>query len=370
MDLSELRLNIDKIDDEIIKLFVKRMALTHNVAEYKINNNIEVFQATRETEILDNIKSKVPNELCGSAETLFTTIMDISKSRQFNDFFSSKSNINYKEFKITDDMKIACPGTFGSYSEKAAFQISKNAQLTFFETFDEVFENVSNGTFPFGIVPIQNSSTGSVRSTYDLLNNNDLYVASSTRVKISHCLAVKNGTSESDIQFVYSHEQGLLQCSKYLKEKAFKSKEYFNTALAAKLVKESDENLACICSETCAKEHGLKILDTNISNAEENYTRFILIAKDIFCSNRANIVSVTLALPHTRSALYRLLTKFSVCGLNLLRLENKPIATKDFDAQFYLDFEGSILNKDVAVLISELKSELSYFKFLGNFFEV
>lgn len=370
MNLEELRKNIDEIDDELLKLFEKRMEITHNVAQYKIENGMNVFQSARENEIIEKVRSKAPNGLENSVETLFTTIMDIGKSKQFSEFFAGNCNIDYTEFKLSDNMKIACPGIEGSYSEQAAYQISKNAELKYYETFEDVFEAVGKGEMPYGIVPIQNSTAGSVSATYELLSKENLYIACSTKVKVNHCLACKKSTDLSEITKVFSHEQGLMQCSEFIKENNLFKRECPNTSLAALQVSKSNEPIACICSESCAKEHGLKILNTNIANANKNYTRFILVSNKLYSSKNANIVSVTLTIPHAHSALYRLLTKFSVCGLNLVRLENKPIASKDFDVQFYLDFEGSILNHDVPKLIAELKSDLSYFKFLGNFEEI
>ena len=173
-----------------------------------------------------------------------------------------------------------------------------------------------------------------------------------------------------DIKIVYSHEQALSQCSEFLSQNGLKSHKYANTALAACYIKESNEPYAAICSEACARQNDLEILRHNIANAAENYTKFILISKETLCSENADIVSVSLALPHTSSALYRLLTKFSVAGLNLSMIESRPIANTDFDVVFYLDFEGAITSPDVAKLMSELNSELSYFKFLGNYEEI
>lgn len=370
MKLDELRKNIDKIDDEMLKLFEKRMEITHRVALYKIKNGLNIFQSERENAIIDKVRSKAPDGLQNSVETLFTTIMDIGKSKQFSEFFAENCSIDHTEFNRSDNMKIACPGIVGSYTEQAAYQISKNAELKYYETFEDVFEAVENGEMPFGIVPIQNSTAGSVSDTYELLSKSNLFIACSTKVKINHCLACRQDTNESDIKKVFSHEQGLMQCSEFIKENRFFKRECANTSIAAQMISESSEPLACICSEECAKEHKLKILKTNIANTNKNYTRFILVSNELCSSERADIVSVTLTISHRRSALYRLLTKFSVCGLNLVRLENKPLASKDFDVQFYLDFEGSILNPEVPKLIAELKSELSYFKFLGNFEEV
>ena len=202
------------------------------------------------------------------------------------------------------------------------------------------------------------------------MKKHDFKICAATKVKISHCLAVKKSTRFEDIKIVYSHEQALSQCSEFLSQNGLKSHKYANTALAACYIKESNEPYAAICSEACAQQNGLEILRHNIANAAENYTKFILISKETLCSENADIVSVSLALPHTSSALYRLLTKFSVAGLNLSMIESRPIANTDFDVVFYLDFEGAITSPDVAKLISELNSELSYFKFLGNYEEI
>ena len=184
----------------------------------------------------------------------------------------------------------------------------------------------------------------------------------------SYC--THDSTRFEDIKIVYSHEQALSQCSEFLSQNGLKSHKYANTALAACYIKESNEPYAAICSEACAQQNDLEILRHNIANAAENYTKFILISKETLCSENADIVSVSLALPHTSSALYRLLTKFSVAGLNLSMIESRPIANTDFDVVFYLDFEGAITSPDVAKLMSELNSELSYFKFLGNYEEI
>lgn len=370
MDLQELRKQINEIDEQMLKLFEKRMAIASQVAEYKIKNKLPVFQSDREKEIIQKVRNNVAYGLENGAEVLYNTIMDISKSQQYQEFFSDSASIEYSPFEYSMVKKIACPGTYGSYSEIAAKQISSCADISFYNSFDEVFEAVIKGECDFGILPIQNSTAGSVTQTYELMKRYNFYIVGGTKVKVDHCLAVRQDVAFEDINTVLSHEQGLMQCSEFLKQSGFKTKEYVNTALAAEFVKNSSQPYAAICSEECADEMGLKVLKTNIGNVYDNYTRFILISKDILISDDADIISVSLSTPHSRSALYRLLTKFSVSGLNLLRLENKPIATKDFDVVFYLDFEGSVKSREVVSLLSQLSSELTYFKFLGNFKEI
>ena len=370
MDLQQLRKEINQIDNEIIELFKKRMNCCFGVAEYKIENNLPVFQADREKEIIKRIRSSVPEELENSAEVLFTTLMDISKCKQFQKFFAESNHIDFEPLDLTGNHVVAVPGTIGSYSHIASTQFVKDGTPVFYETFDEVFSAVSNGEAEFGVLPIANSTTGSIIQTYNLMRQHDFKICAQTKVKVDHCLAVKPGVKLEDVKSIYSHEQGIMQCSKFIEKHGFKTHTYSNTSLAACYIKSSDEPLGAICSQACANELGLEILETRIVDAEENYTKFMLISKKILCPDDANIVSVSLALPHTSSALYRLLTKFSVAGLNLCMIESMPIANTDFDVIFYLDFEGKITSPDVAKLINELEAELSYFKFLGNYSEI
>lgn len=370
MDLQSLRNEINGIDEQLQKLFNKRMELCFRVAEYKIENNLPVFQSGRENEILERVENNAPKGLEGASKVFFQNIMDISKCRQYQEFFADADKIEYKKLDLSGHKAVAVPGTSGSYSHIACGQILEDFEPIFFEDFEDVFRAVENGEANFGILPIANSTAGSVGQTYELMKKHDFKICAATKVKISHCLAVKTGTKFEDIKAVYSHEQGLSQCSDFLAKYGFKSHRYANTALAACYIKESDQPYGAICSETCANELGLDIIRRDIANAAENYTRFIMISKETLRSDNANIVSVSLALPHTSSALYRLLTKFSVAGLNLSMIESRPIANTDFDVVFYLDFEGAISSPDVAKLMNELDSELSYFKFLGNYEEM
>jgi chorismate mutase/prephenate dehydratase len=202
------------------------------------------------------------------------------------------------------------------------------------------------------------------------MRRHDFRICACTKVAAEHCLAAKKETPREKIKRVYSHEQALMQCSKYLAEHGYSTRPYENTALAASFVKESPEPYAAICSEISANHLGLQILDRNIIDAECNFTKFILISKETKLAEDADIISVSLTLPHQTSALYRLLTKFSVSGLNLTMIESRPIANTDFDVLFYLDFEGSVKSPDVVKLIRELETELIYFKFLGNYKEI
>ena len=370
MDLTQLRGQINEIDKELEDLFMKRMDVCLQVAEYKIENNMEVFQAEREKEIIKRVRDNADKGMENPAEVFFTTLMDISKSKQYQRFFVKNDSISCEPLDLNSFAKVAVPGTAGSYSEEAAKKMLPDSELMFFSDFEDVFRSVQDGQTDFGVLPIRNTTAGTVARTYELMRKFDFRICATTKVRIDHCLAAKKNMPINDIKIVYSHEQALSQCSEFLRGNGLKCHEHYNTALAADLVKRSDEPFAAVCSRRCAMDKGLVILKENIANANDNYTRFILISKKTLCADNADTISVCLSLPHTRSALYRLLTKFSVAGLNLTMIESKPIANSDFDVYFYLDFEGSIRSADVVRLIAELENELSYFRFLGNYSEV
>ena len=365
--LAELREQINDIDARLLGLFEKRMEVCTEVAKLKLANGLQIFHPEREKQVIERVRNRVDDELKNSAEVLFTTLMDISKCDQCKLFYEGTMPFESVPLDLSVSVSAAVPGTFGSYSHAAAKKMLPNAEHEFFESFGEVFAAVESGRAEFGILPIVNSTAGTVTQTYELLNRYDMNICATTKIAANHCIACRSETAPADIRKVFSHEQALMQCSNYLSAKGLSARSYENTALAAAYVKESSEPYAAICSELCAESLGLKIIDRMIANAQTNYTRFILISKDRRRAEDANIISVSLTLPHQTSALYRMLTKFSVAGLNLTKLESRPIANTDFDVLFYLDFEGSIDSPDVVRLMRELKTELSYFKYLGNY---
>ena len=370
MELDNYRKKIDSIDKEILDLFKDRISVANDIAKYKQDNNMPVFQSAREDEIINNISKNCPGELASSCKVLFENIMDISKCKQQQHIYKDSPAMRYYEFMQFASYRIGCQGTENSYSHVAASKLFSNSKLRFYSRFEDIFDAIEDDVIDFGMLRIQNSTVGSVYKTYELMKKHNFYINAEVNVKVEHCLAVKKGTDISLVYDVYSHEQALSQCSEFIKENKLHAIPYANTAMAAEKVLESDVRIAAICSEKCANNLGLEIAYRNITNSSDNYTRFICISNKNFVSKNAHIVSVSLSLPHSPGALYRLLTKFSVIGLNLLRIESKPIASKDFDVIFYLDFEGSIKNPDVVQIINALSNEIPTFKYLGNYSEV
>ena len=366
MDLKDLRTEIDEIDSEMLSLFIKRMEICRNVAAFKKENHLPVLQGGREDEIIKRIKELSPDELKDGAAVLFSNIMDISKSLQQKEI-SSDFFITPQKFNPSDDLKIGCQGVSGSNQEEACRNIFGDKPIRFFNTFADVFDAVDSGEIDCGVLPIQNSTAGSVSETYDLMRKYSFFISARTQVEIHHCLAAKNEIPLESITTVYSHVQALSQCSEFLRNNNLRKENYVNTAAAAKLCASSDEPIASICSEKCAEQYGLKILKKNIADVIPNYTRFICITKNFRMSEKPSSISVSLSIPNKKSSLYRLLTKFSVNNLDLEHIESKPVANGSFDVIFYLDFKGNIADKNTSSLLNELKNELSYFKFLGNY---
>lgn len=369
MDLNSLRKEIDNIDEEMLSLFIKRMGLCRDVAEYKRVNNLPVLQGGRETEILERVRGESPAWLKDGAGVFFSNIMDISKCLQQKSL-AEGDKLSPAPFLPQNAGAVACQGVPGANSEAAARKLFGDTPIKFCREFEDVFLAVESGETDYGILPIQNSTAGSVTQTYELMAKYDFFVPALVQVEITHVLAVKPHTLQKDITKVYSHPQALSQCSEFLKKNSLTSESYINTAAAAQLVMNSDEPIAAICSKECAELYGLEILSDRIANAYPNLTRFICICKSFESPEDASSIAVSLRLPNTQGSLYKLLTKFMVSGLNLERIESKTIAGENFEVMFYLDFSGNINDEIVIALIRELKEELSYFKFLGNYKEV
>jgi chorismate mutase/prephenate dehydratase len=368
MDLKQLRDGIDDVDSEILSLFMKRMKLCRGVADYKKEHDMPVFQGGREQQIIDRIV-KLTNDknLEKGTSALFTTIMDISKILQ-NRTILAEDHINTCPAPdFAGAGKIGCQGTSGANSEAAAKKVFGDREFTFYPSFEEVFKAVQSGEADYGVLPVQNSTAGSVDSTYDLMAKYPFYIVKMVTLEINHCLAAKKGTKLEDITCVYSHRQALSQCEVFLSKTGLKKHEYSNTATAAEKVLKSDEPIAAICSVDCAEKLGLEIIERNVADCTINRTQFIIIAKDMQVAEDSDAVSVMLTIPHKEGSLYRLLTKFYVNNMNLLRIESRPIRDGSFDVMFFLDFSGKMTDPNVKAVLRDLEENLEDFRCIGTF---
>lgn len=375
MDLSQLRNEIDEIDDELVPLLLKRMDVSRRVAEYKVANNIPVLNEKREQEVLDLVA-----EQCGEQgemmKTVFSSVMDASRALQHKIIGGGKAlrnSVNNAKGgkKLTANGEpIACQGVDGAYSSKASKALFFDSPIIFYKQFEDVFEAVNQNKAKYGIIPVENSTAGSVHESYDLIMKYRFYVVGSYSLEVKHCLCAKQDTKYEDIDEVYSHPQALSQCSKFIKDFDFTGVNYTNTAAAAKFVSESERNdIGVICSAEAAKKYNLKIIKAGIQNISSNFTRFIVISKKLVIEKGADKISLIFSLPHQTGSLYRVLGRFSMTGLNLTKLESRPMENGDFSYYFYTDLLGSVKNEKTLDLLCALSSELPDFKFLGNYHE-
>lgn len=375
MDLLDLRKEIDTIDEQLIPLLLRRMGISEQVAKYKVENGIPVLNAEREQQILDNVAAK-----CGAQgdaiKTVFSATMDASRALQHKIIGGGKqlrdtiTNAMTTGKLTADGAPVACQGVEGAYSGVTAKQLFHDSPVKFYKQFEDVFEAVNKGEAKFGVIPVENSTAGSVHESYDLIMKYRFYVVGAYDLKIEHCLCAKKSTKYEDISDVYSHPQALSQCNNFLKNFDFTGINFTNTAAAAKFVAESDKNdIAVICSELAAKKYGLKILKRNVQNNNNNRTRFIVISKELIIDDNADKISLIFSAPHTTGSLYRVLGRFSMAGLSLTKLESRPIENQDFNYHFYVDVMGSVRDESTLDLMCALYDELPEFEFLGNFFE-
>ncbi len=368
MPLSKVRDEINAIDKELLPLFIKRMKCSEEVAEIKIANNIPVLNSTREKEIIESIKARATGYE-KEAESLYSFIMALSKNRQ-NELFSAEENYFTRLIKgsattFPSSSKVICQGVEGAYSHKAASELFPNSELMFCPKFEEVFTALDNGVCDFGVIPMENSTAGSVTETYNLIMRYRYYIVGSLKLSVSHCLAAKKG---SDVKKIISHPQALMQCDNFIKDGGFIAEEFSNTAAAAKFVSEtSDMNIAAICSKDAAEKYGLSIIKEGIQDNKNNHTRFAVISKKAILPENADTISLCFSVPNEAGSLYKVLERFCMAGLNLSKIESRPIVGSDFDYDFYLDFKGNIRQKEVSAILAEFKNELIRFDFLGNY---
>lgn len=375
MDLLELRNEIDKLDDELIPLLLKRMDISRQVAEYKVQNGIPVLNEQRELEILEDVASK-----CGEQgeviKTVFSAIMDASRALQHKiigggvELRNLIDNAECGKNLTANGEPIACQGVQGAYSGEAAKALFPDSPIDFHKQFEDVFEAVNQNKARFGIIPVENSTAGSVHESYDLIMKYKFFIVGAYDLRVDHCLCAKPGVKFEDIENVYSHTQALSQCNIFLKNFDFTGITFSNTAAAAKFVSESEKNnIAAICSESAAKKYGLKIIRKGIQNVTNNTTRFIVISKELVIDDDAEKISLIFSAPHRTGSLYRVLGRFSMTGLNLTKLESRPVANGKFDYYFYVDILGSVRDAQTLDLLCALSDELPEFSFLGNYYE-
>ena len=378
-NLNELREEINEVDAEIVELFKKRMAIAAVVAEYKKEHGLPVLDAARERALLERISEMAGEEFDGYARTLYHTMMDVSKAYQ-QTRLNPESSV-YNEIKdsldttpniFPDRARVACQGVEGAYSQIATEKLFELPSINYYPTFDSVFTAIERGDCRYGVLPIENSTAGSVKKVYELMLHHKFHIVKSVRLKIDHNLLAKRGTSLSDIKEIISHEQAISQSAAFLRSLPnVKVTVVANTAIAAKTVAESDRHdLAALSSRYCAELYGLDTLAASVQDMGNNYTRFICISKTPEVYPGADKISLMLVTPNKPGALYNVLSCFNALGINMTKLESCPIPERDFESMFYFDFTVSVYSDTLKKLLCELEARREQFRLLGAYSEI
>lgn len=376
MDLKDIRAEIDEIDSQLVDLLLKRMNCSEQVTRYKAENNMPIFNNEREQQIINKVTAN-SGRYADCTRIIFENIMEISRGLQHDIIGSGKELRNLFDsaestLKINEThKKVACFGSEGSNTHIALLKLFPQSKPVFYSKFNNVFEALAKKEVEYGIIPIENSSAGSVIDVYDLMLQYRYYIVSAADIKINHCIAGLDNSEISDIKEVYSKDQALAQCSRFIDKHNISPMLYTSTSAAAKMVAESDDkSLAAICSKYAAKEYSLKILDENIQNDENNCTRFIVISRTPIISTEADKISLCFSVAHIKGSLCSVLSRFSSHGLNLTKIESRPMVGKGFEYLFYLDFTGNAQSEHIKKLLCSLSEELPEFSFLGNYKEL
>ena len=378
MELSEIRAKIDAVDDQMLRLFLERMNLAEEVAAYKNEHRLPILNKERERAILAKV-----TERAGDRERyayhLFSTLFELARSRQAELIDAPtkvgaqiQACLENREQLFPQTGLVACQGVEGANSQVACDRLFPRGNLMYVKTFDAVVAAVEAGFCKFGVLPIENSSNGSVRAVYELLQEHNLTIVRSTRLCIHHELLALPGVKLEDVTEIYSHQQAIGQCSRFLNklEKA-KVIPCDNTAVAAKMVAESgNRHAAAISSHPCAALYGLECVSDRIQNSDNNYTRFICVAKDPVIYAGANRVSLILAFENRPGALYEMVAKLAALDINMTKLESCPVSGSDFDFIFLIEMEADLRDASVRSCLEELERSCAQFQFLGNYAEV
>ena len=373
IDLKDSREEIDRIDRQIVELFERRMKVASDVAEYKREIGKPIYDREREQQKLEAVKKLCSNEFNGHAvQEIFQQLMSISRRYQYK-LNEAKAFLDFEELlKLPNDAatKIVYFGAPGSYSEQAMEECFGEQVARFpAPTFREVMSAVKEGKADFGVLPIENTTTGGITDSYDLLVEFENYIVGEHVLKVNQVLLGLPGAKLSDIRTVYSHPQGILQSRKFLEQyPAIQTIEGESTAWSARKVAQAgDITQAAIASRRAAKTYGLNILAEKTNYEDSNSTRFIIITNQKKYLTNAQKISVCFSLPHQTGSLYRMLSNIIYNDLNMTKIESRPLAGRTFEYRFFVDFEGNLKEAAVQNTLGGICAEALEMRLLGNF---
>ena len=375
-ELSALRSDIDLIDRQITDLFTRRMAVTKQVGEYKLAHGMKVLDRTREGQVLAQKAAQVDPSLRTDITALYETIMNLSRRQQRRLmteedpwFDALRADMAAARAPLSAP-RVLYQGEEGAYAEQATVDFfGENCARRHLPSWEDIFLALRSGEADYGVLPIENTSTGAINQVYDLLSKYGAYIVGEQTVRVSHCLLAPPGATPDTVRTVFSHEQGLLQCEEYLKDHPhWARRTVANTAAAAKLVAENaDVTCAAIGSARCAGLYGLNVLAEGINFSASNNTRFVVVAPVMELREGRDKISALFTLSHESGTLYRILTVFAAAGLNMVKLESRPIPDRPFEYRFFVDFTGDLTAPGMEEVVRELSQSAESFRILGNY---
>ena len=378
-ELEQYRQEIDRIDGELVRLFLERMAITGQVGEYKQRQGIPVLDANREKQVIA-AKTALTDDPARKADIahLYESIMAISRRQQRHLVKEGAEDPGYAAYladlarvrQPVANPRVAYQGEPGCYSEEATVGFfGGDVDSVGKPWFNDVFAALESGEVDYAMLPVENSSTGSIRQVYDLMAQYHYYIVGEWQVPVEHCLAALPGVELAQIKTVYSHEQGLMQSEQYLDaHRDWKRVPTLDTAGSAKLVAEKgDHTAAAICSRRAAQLYGLHILAQRVNHNTMNHTRFAVVSPVPELRPERNKISAVFRLPHQSGSLHEILTIFAVQGLNLLKIESRPIPGRGFEYLFFLDFTGDLTAPGMDGVLHELSQLATEVRILGNY---
>lgn len=378
-ELESYRAQIDAIDADLVQLFLKRMSVSEQVGEYKKTHGLPVLDSGRERQVMAAKTSLVEDPAAkADVATLYESIMAISRRRQRKLVREGTEDSGYAQWlksyqwrrEPVSNPRVVYQGEPGAYSEEAsAGFFGEEVRTQGLPWFGDVFQALAQGEADYAVLPIENSSTGSIRQVYDLLAQYDFSLVGEWQVKVEHCLAALPGVTMEDVETVYSHEQGLMQCDRFLDDHpGWRRVPTLDTAGSAKQVKETgDKTAAAICSRRAAKLYGLNILACPINHNTANFTRFVVISPALELRRDRDKIAAVFTLPHQSGSLHEILTVFAVHGLNLQKLESRPIPDRGWEYRFFVEFTGNLTAPGMDGVLHELSQLSADLRVLGNF---
>ena len=379
MDMKNFREKIDTADNGLLKSFISRMETAAEIARFKHENHMPIFDSERERQKILSILDNTPQELKSYAAALYHQLFDLSRNFQEQTIRPEsplidtiKHAIDHTDKNFPKNPPVACQGIEGSYSQLACEKLFSMPNIMYCSSWESVFSAVDSGLCKYGVLPIENSTAGSINMIYDLMMHYHFYVVRSTRLKVNHNLLAKPDTKMENVTEIFSHEQAIIQCAGFLKTlKGVKITSCANTAMAAQKVADSDRtDVAALSSRHCAALYGLECLADSVQDKGSNFTRFITISKNLEIYPGSDKTSVKLVVTHKPGSLYRILSRFNALGININKLESRPIPDRDFEFMLYFDLDTPIYSDEFLELINALDLTCEQFEYLGSYLEV